>query len=312
MSQPGPGASLDAVLRDCGDRIGIGRQCGRAEAVFEARLLAGYVTGLDTGGLMLEGDRSLAPALADRLLRLCDRRAAGEPVAYLTGKRGFWRHRFRTTPGALIPRPDTELLVEWALERIPPNASPRVLDLGTGTGAIGLSIAAERPDAVVDAVDRSMAAVRMAAANRSFLAEQGAPVRLGLWRGDWLAAVAPASLDLIVSNPPYIPADDPHLGQGDLRHEPTEALVADEAGLGDYRRIVGQAVAALRPGGWLLFEHGYDQADAVAALLRAAGFEEIETRRDVAGQPRATAGRRGASQASVAGWRRLGSPRQLR
>ncbi|KTG17876.1 hypothetical protein AUR63_07105 [Guyparkeria sp. XI15] len=288
------GQSLDALLRRCADAIAAGRGCDRAEAVFEARLLAGFVTGLDTTALMLAGDRPVTVEQSQALERLCQRRAAGEPVAYLVGERGFWRHRFHAAPGVLIPRPDTEILVEWALDRIPPTASPRVLDLGTGTGAIGLSIAAERPEAQVHVVDRSGVAIRLAARNRAFLAEQGAPVTAGLWQGDWLEAIASQSVDLIVSNPPYIAADDPHLVQGDLRHEPAEALVADEQGLADYRRIVDQAARVLRPGGWLLLEHGFEQAEAVAGLLREAGFEAIETRRDVAGHPRVTGGRRRA------------------
>ncbi len=269
-----------------------GRGCDRAEALFEARLLAGFVTGLDTTALMLRGDRPPTPSEQDRLESLCERRAAGEPVAYLIGERGFWRYRFRAAPGVLIPRPDTEVLVEWALEMLPRTAPVRVLDLGTGSGAIALSIAAERTDAEVHAVDRSEVAIQLTARNREFLAEQGASVTVGLWQGDWLEAVAPATVDLIVSNPPYIAADDPHLAEGDLRHEPVEALVADEAGLADYRRIITQARPVLRPGGWLLLEHGFEQARAVSGLLEQAGFEAIDSRRDVAGHARVTAGRR--------------------
>ncbi len=283
---------LDSVLRRCAERIATGRGTDRGEALFEARLLAGFVTGLDTTGLMLAGDRPMDTEPRQELDRLCARRAAGEPVAYLVGERGFWRHRFRTVPGVLIPRPDTEALVEWALELIPPSAGCRVLDLGTGSGAIGLSIAAERSRSEVYAVDRSETAIRLAAGNRDFLAEQGAVAEMGLWRGDWLSAVAPASFDLIVSNPPYIAADDPHLARGDVRHEPVEALVAVDGGLADYRRIVEQARQVLCPGGWLLFEHGFEQAPGVAGLLERAGFEGIDTRRDVAGHPRVTGGRR--------------------
>ncbi|RRQ20446.1 peptide chain release factor N(5)-glutamine methyltransferase [Guyparkeria sp. SCN-R1] len=269
-----------------------GRGCDRAEALFEARLLAGFVTGLDTTALMLQGDRPTEAGVRDRLEALCERRAAGEPVAYLVGERGFWQYRFRAAPGVLIPRPDTEILVEWALELLPRSSPARVLDLGTGSGAIALSIAAERPDAEVHAVDRSEVAIRLTARNREFLAEQGAPVKVRLWQGDWLEAVAPASVDLIVSNPPYIAADDPHLAEGDVRHEPVEALVADEEGLADYRRIIIQARPVLRSGGWVLLEHGFEQAQAVSGLLEQAGFDAVDTRRDVAGHPRVTAGRR--------------------
>ena len=290
----GDGDSLETVLGRCGDRIAAGRGCERGEALFEARLLAGFVTGLDVTGLMLQGDRPIETAVRERIERLCDRRSAGEPVAYLVGERGFWRYRFLAAPGVLIPRPDTELLVEWALDLLPESGIRRVLDLGTGTGAIALSIAAERPETEVHAVDRSERALELAASNCRFLTEQGAGVALGLWRGDWLAAIAPSSVDLILSNPPYIAADDPHLAQGDLRHEPVEALVAADAGLADYRRIIGQAHEALRPGGWLLLEHGYEQAEAVGGLLRDLGFEAIDTRPDVAGHARVTGGRRPA------------------
>lgn len=284
--------SLEASLRRCAEVIAAGRACERAEASFEARLLAGFVTGLDAAGLMLRSDQPLDAEHQARLEELCQRRAAGEPVAYLVGERGFWRHRFRTRPGVLIPRPDTELLVEWALGLLPEGQPRRVLDLGTGSGAIALSIAAERPCAEVNAVDRSETAIRLTACNRRFLAEQGVTVSLGLWQGDWLSAVAPASIDLIVSNPPYIAAADPHLTRGDLRHEPREALVAAEGGLADYRLLLEQAGSVLRPGGWLLLEHGFEQAEAVTELLRAAGFKEISSRRDLGGQLRVTGGRR--------------------
>lgn len=288
----GADEALDALLRRGAERIAAGRGGERGEALFEARLLAGFVTGLDTTALMLQGDRPLDADTREAVDRLFDRRAAGEPVAYLVGERGFWRYRFRTAPGVLIPRPDTEVLVEWALERLPERTASRVLDLGTGTGAIGLSIAAERPAACVCAVDRSATATRLAARNRAFLAEQGASVDMGIWQGDWLTAVAPESVDLIVSNPPYIDPHDPHLRLGDLRHEPVEALVAADAGLAEYRRIVEQASSVLRPGGWLLFEHGFEQAEAVAVLLDQAGFVASETRRDLGGLPRVTGGRR--------------------
>ncbi|HER34609.1 MAG TPA: peptide chain release factor N(5)-glutamine methyltransferase, partial [Halothiobacillaceae bacterium] len=244
--QLGSEESLDALLRRGAERIADGRGCDWAEALFEARLLVAFVTGLGTAALMLQGDRSPAPGVSRRFSYLCDRRAAGEPIAYLLGERGFWRHRFRTTTGVLIPRPDTEVLVEWALELLPSQARWRVIDLGTGTGAIGLSIAAERPEAEIHAVDRSPAAVELAARNRAFLAEQGATVSMGLWRGDWLAAIASASVDLLVSNPPYLAADD---------------------GLADYRRLCAGARRVLRPGGWLLLEHGFAQAESVADRL---------------------------------------------
>jgi len=226
------------------------------------------------------------------LERAFARRAEGEPVAYLTGERGFWSHRFLCRPGVLIPRPDTELLVEWALECIPPAAvDVRVLDLGTGSGAIALSLAAERPDASVFACDRSPEASALAHDNRDYLRRQGAGVEMGLFRGDWLAAVRAGSIDLLVSNPPYIAGDDPHLEAGDLRFEPRGALVADEQGLADYRRLLADVRRVLRPGGIVLFEHGAEQAEAVAELMNEAGLTGLGTRRDLGGNPRVTGAR---------------------
>ncbi len=258
----------------------------------EARLIAAHLTGLDAAGLMMRGADPVENELFARLQAAFDRRAAGEPVAYLTGERGFWEHRFLCRPGALIPRPDTEILVEWALELIPVSATGfRVVDLGTGTGAIALSLSAARPEADVFAVDRSPRAVELARENLAFLRAQGATPAVAIWRGDWLSAVAPDSVDLLLGNPPYLASDDPHLSQGDLRFEPREALVADEAGLGDYRRLLQSAREVLRPGGMLLLEHGAEQADAVATLMREVGLEVVGTRSDLGGNPRVTAGR---------------------
>ncbi|MDG4867522.1 peptide chain release factor N(5)-glutamine methyltransferase [Guyparkeria sp. 1SP6A2] len=288
-------ATLGECLRDGARRISAGRGGEAGEALFEARLLAGHVTGLSTAGLLMRGADVIDAPTRQRLDELVDRRAAGEPVAYLVGERGFWKHRFRCRPGVLIPRPDTETLVEWALSFIPVDVPDfRVLDLGTGSGAIALSLAAERPAATVYAVDRSSQALDLARENMGFVSEQCAPTGVALWRGDWLSAVAPASLDLLVSNPPYIADDDPHLGRGDVRHEPRTALVAGEDGLADYRRLLESTFAVLRPGGRVLFEHGFEQAPAVAMLMRQAGLTAIEARADLAGHPRVTMGVKGA------------------
>ncbi len=282
---------MDECLRDGAHRIAAGRGGEAGEALFEARLLAGHVTGLSTAGLMMRGADAIDAPTRQRLTALFDRRAAGEPVAYLIGERGFWKHRFRCRPGVLIPRPDTETLVEWALGCIPADASDfRVLDLGTGSGVIALSLAAERPDALVYAVDRSSDALQLARENMLLLAEQGASAHVALWRGDWLSAVAPASVDLLVSNPPYLAGDDVHLDLGDVRHEPRTALVAGADGLADYRRLLESTLVVLRPGGRVLFEHGYEQAPAVARLMRQAGLTGIETRADLADHPRVTMG----------------------
>ena len=217
---------------------------------------------------------------------LVARRAAGEPVAYLTGHRGFWTLELEVTPTTLIPRPETELLVELALERLPRDAVTSVADLGTGSGAIALAIASERPHARVVATDASADALAVARRNAQ---------RLGIGnvrfeRGDWLAPLAHERFALIVSNPPYIEAADPHLSQGDLRYEPAAALASGADGLDDIRRIVAGAPAHLDPGGWLLFEHGWNQGDAARALLRAAGYAQVFTAQDLEARDRVSGG----------------------
>ena len=219
---------------------------------------------------------------------LVERRLAGEPLAYLTGEREFWSLSLRVTPDTLVPRPDTELLVELALELIPPRASWRIADLGTGSGAIAAAVAHERPACRVIATDRSAAALAVARDNFE---------RLGLGtveclQGDWLEPLAgrPPS-DLILSNPPYVAAADPHLQTPELQHEPLSALVAGDDGLSAIRRIAEQAPAHLRAGGRLLLEHGFQQGAAVRRILRQAGFGQIGTHRDLAGNERVTAGR---------------------
>jgi len=222
---------------------------------------------------------------------LCERRQAGEPVAYLTGERGFYGLTLQVDARVLDPRPDTETLVDWALALLAPLAAPRVLDLGTGSGAIALALQQQRPDAEVWALDASEAALAVAQANARRL---GLPVQLrqGHWLQGWAEQArlgqVPARFDLIVSNPPYIRADDTHLPA--LRHEPRQALVSGADGLDDLRQIAAQAPAHLRPGGWLLLEHGWDQADAVAGLLHAAGLQAVAHRHDLGGHRRCTGG----------------------
>nr|WP_227494520.1 peptide chain release factor N(5)-glutamine methyltransferase [Ramlibacter pallidus] len=229
-----------------------------------------------------DGDALPAPA-QERFAALCARRAAGEPVAYLTGEKEFFGLALQVDARVLVPRPDTETLVEWALEVLRPVAAPRVIDLGTGSGAIALALQSARPDARVEAVDRSEAALAVARANGQ---------RLGLAvhfrQARWLEGAE--AYDLVVSNPPYVAAADPHLAA--LRHEPLEALAAGADGLEDLRAIVAAAPAHLRPGGWLLLEHGWDQAEAVRALLAQAGFAGVASRNDLAGIARCSGGRR--------------------
>jgi len=218
---------------------------------------------------------------------LVARRAAGEPVAYLTGRRGFWTLELEVTPATLIPRPETELLVELALERLPRDMACRVADLGTGSGAIALALASERPQAQVVATDASVDALAVARRNAQ---------RLGIGnvrfvQGDWLAPLTGERFALVVSNPPYIEAADPHLTQGDLRYEPAAALASGADGLDAIRRIVARAPAHLESGGWLLFEHGWNQGDAARALLRAAGYVQVFTAQDLEARDRVSGGR---------------------
>jgi release factor glutamine methyltransferase len=236
--------------------------------------------------LFSHADEALDNELHSAFLGLLERRLQGEPVAYITGRRGFWSMDLEVTPATLIPRPETELLVELALQRLPPQATGTVVDLGTGSGAIALAIASERPRARVVAVDASADALAVARRNGE---------RLGLsnvrfLQGDWLAPLNHQRVELIVANPPYIEATDPHLGQGDLRFEPASALASGGDGLADIRRIVRDAGQHLLPGGWLMIEHGWNQGHAVRGLMTAAGLAGVSTARDLEARDRVTIG----------------------
>ncbi len=253
----------------------------------DAQWLLGHVLQRDSTWLIAHDDQPLADAAAQAYASLCQRRASGEPLAYLLGQVGFHGLTLHVTPAVLVPRPDTETLVDWALALLPTLAAPQpqVLDLGTGSGAIALAVAHRHAAAVLTATDLSPAALQVAQANAQ---------RLGLavhWaQGAWWQAVpAGARFDLVLSNPPYIAGGDPHLQA--LRHEPTLALTPGGDGLEALRQIAAGAPDHLQAGGWLLVEHGWDQAAAVAALLAAAGLTAIAHRCDLAGHTRCTGGR---------------------
>ena len=251
----------------------------------DARVLLAALTGRDAAYLIAHAAEEFAAEQALTYDRWVARRAAGEPVAYIVGWREFYGRRFRVTADVLIPRPETELLVDVAVSALRGRDAPRVLDLGTGSGCIAITLAIECAGAHVTAVDASHAALEIAAANAR---ELGARVE---WlHGDWLDAVAGRRFDLVVSNPPYIAGGDPHLGQGDLRFEPAMALTPGRDGLAAIRRIVADASACLAPAGSLWFEHGYEQGAASRALLESGGYVAIETHRDLAGIERVTGG----------------------
>jgi release factor glutamine methyltransferase len=269
----------------------------RASALppLEARILLCHALDWRRTQLITRGDEPLDVAPVARFQALEARRLAGEPVAQLVGAREFFGLDFEVTPDVLIPRPETELLVETALAALEQHggARPRVLDLGTGTGAIAIAIASVRPDAQMWAVDRSPEALAVAARNATRLldpARHGGPLQLT--RSDWYDALDPAlRFDVIVSNPPYIASGDPHLSEGDLRFEPRGALTDEADGLSAIRVIVAGAPARFgERGGVLWLEHGYDQAAAVRALLEAAGFAEVRSARDLAGIERISGG----------------------
>lgn len=251
----------------------------------DAEILLGLVTGKARTFILAFGETQLSEAQLAELDALLARRAAGEPVAYLTGVREFWSLPLMVSPATLIPRPDTECVVEQALARLP--AEPcRILDLGTGTGAIALALASERPDCRVVAVDKVPDAVDLAQRNAARLNITNIDIR----QSDWFSAVQGDRFQLIVSNPPYIDSEDEHLRQGDVRFEPLSALVAPDAGLADIGYLIREARTFLEPGGWLVLEHGWQQGEAVRALFHQAGFLAVETGLDYGGNERLTMG----------------------
>ena len=272
-----PSLSVDAVLRGAYERIGAA----------DARLLLAHALDRPVAWLYAHGGDGIDEPERRKFDRLLDARVQGQPVAYLTGTRGFWTLELEVNGATLIPRPETELLVELALVRLPLAAPSSIVDLGTGSGAIALAIARERADAQVVATDASEAALAVARRN----AARNGIANVEFLHGHWLDPLANLRFDAIVSNPPYIAEGDPHLEQGDLRFEPASALSSGHDGLDDIRQIVAHAGEHLVEGGWLLLEHGFDQGAPIRGLLQAAGFAGIETTQDMEHRDRVTCGR---------------------
>ncbi len=278
--------NIQEILQRDSKRLEAALNLESASARIEAQSLLQAVLQVNRAYLLTHPEQSLDADQQQRYLALFERRLGGVPVAYLLGEREFYGLTFAVSPVTLIPRPETELLVELALQYIPRQGTCRVLDLGTGSGAIALSIAVARPDAEVVAVDASAAALEVAQLNAQRL-------NLGnvrMLQSDWFSALHGERFDMIVSNPPYVAAGDAHLAQGDVRFEPRAALVSGTDGLDDIRRICTQAKDHLRPKGWLMFEHGHDQAARVRALLQQSGLKEIFSARDLSGIERASGG----------------------
>ncbi|WFW15074.1 peptide chain release factor N(5)-glutamine methyltransferase [Citrobacter freundii] len=252
----------------------------------DAEILLETVTGKGRTFILAFGETVLTAAQQEQLNALVARRQRGEPVAHLTGVREFWSLPLFVSPATLIPRPDTECLVEQALARLPASAC-RIVDLGTGTGAIALALASERPDCDVTAVDRMPDAVALAIRNTQHLGINNVRVL----QSDWFSALQGQQFDMIVSNPPYIDEQDPHLAQGDVRFEPLTALVAGASGLADIVHIIEQSKHMLTAGGYLLLEHGWQQGQAVRDAFTRSGYQAVETCRDYGGNERITLGR---------------------
>ncbi len=257
------------------------------DARYESQLLLQHILHVNRAWLIAHENDELQPADQAKLIELLERRCHGEPIAYILGKREFYGLNLTVSPATLIPRPDTEILVETALNKMPADKSMQLLDLGTGTGAIALAIASQRPQALITAVDASQAALDIARSN----SQQHHITNVSFILSDWFSALNQYKFDIIVSNPPYIEQNDAHLSQGDLRFEPMCALASGSDGLDDIRKIVADSLVHLKPQGWLMLEHGYNQATAVADLLAEQGFVDIATIQDFGGNDRVTIGK---------------------
>lgn len=273
-------ATVDSLLAGAAEKL------ATDEGRRDAQVLLGHILGVSRAWLMAHDGDTVDDSAAKAFRKLVLLRHHGEPVAYLLGRREFHGLDFRVTPDVLIPRPETETLVDAALEKLDATPGRKVLDLGTGSGCVAVSIAHDRPFAQVTAVDLSAAALDVAQTNAATLGQ-----KVEFLQGRWFKPLAQRRFDLIVSNPPYVAAGDPHLNQGDLRFEPTTALISGADGLSDIRVIVSDAAKHLLPGGWLLFEHGYDQAESCRDLLVKAGFGELTSWPDLANIARVAGGR---------------------
>jgi release factor glutamine methyltransferase len=274
------------ILQEDAARLDTTLDLGTTTARIEAQCLLQHVLDVPRSYLLAHSEQVLNASQQAAYDSLLQRRLLGEPVAHVLGEREFFGLMFKVTPDTLIPRPETELLVELALQRIPARGHFRVLDLGTGSGAIALSIAQSRPDAEVVAVDASEAALQVARGNARHLGI----ANVNILYSNWFSALAGQRYDLIVSNPPYVAAGDVHLSQGDVRFEPISALASGADGLDDIRRIIAGAGEFLAHGAWLLLEHGYDQADKVQTLFDQCGFAEVFSAKDMSGIERVSGG----------------------
>jgi len=279
--------NIKALIATAQDSLIGALALGPQQARFEAQLLLQNILQVNRAWLFTHENDAMRPDIHAGFEVLLKRRLSGEPVAYILGRREFYGLEFTVTPDTLVPRPDTETLVEAALEKIPASQTCTMLDLGTGSGAIAIAIARHRPQAKVTAVDQSQKALAIAQGNAKRL--EVANVQFVL--SDWFTALSGQTFDVIVSNPPYIARHDPHLNQGDLRFEPTSALAAGEDGLDCIRQIINRAEEHLNPEGWLMFEHGYEQAEKVAQLLKSANFDSVRSVADLSGILRVTLGK---------------------
>ncbi|MDH2917247.1 MAG: peptide chain release factor N(5)-glutamine methyltransferase [Gallionella sp.] len=278
--------SIADILREAARSISNTLALDLTTSRIEVQCLLQHVLDVQRAYLLAHPEQLLNEAQRSTFDVLLQRRMRGEPIAHLLGEREFLGLNFKVTPATLIPRPETELLVELALQRLPQGVASHVLDLGTGSGAIALSIADSRRDAEVVAVDASKEALAVAIDNAQKLHAENTR----FIHSDWFSALGDERFDLIVSNPPYIATDDVHLTQGDVRFEPLSALVSGMDGLDDIRRIIQEAPSFLASNGWLLLEHGYDQAEAVRALLKRSGFVGVFSEKDLAGIERVSGG----------------------